>query len=243
MTLKRRKQGLIFMNWQLIVDFDGTISLDDTTDLLMEEFADPAWQDIESEWLSGSIGSRECMMRQVDLVRATPAELDAFIDRIEIDWHFKSFVRQAQRYDVPITIVSDGLDYIIHSVLRRAGLDGLQVTANHLSYKGDGQWRLTSPYASTGCHSQSGTCKCSIAAQRRDKMTLVIGDGRSDRCVAEDADFVFAKSGLIKFCQDKQLPFTAFKDFSQASVLLADLLDVVPTVSAGAQALKETIYG
>ena len=74
-------------------------------------------------------------------------------------------------------------------------------------------------------------------------MTLVIGDGRSDRCVAQEADFVFAKSGLIDFCEKKQLPFTAFRDFSHASLLLGDLLDVVPTVSAGAQALKETIYG
>jgi 2-hydroxy-3-keto-5-methylthiopentenyl-1-phosphate phosphatase len=231
------------MNWQLIVDFDGTISLDDTTDLLLEEFADPSWQDIEAEWLSGKIGSRECMMRQVDLVRATPAEMDAFIDRIEIDWHFKSFIRQAQRHELPITIVSDGLDYIIHSVLRRAGLDNLQVAANHLSYKGERQWRLTSPHASNTCHSQSGTCKCAIAAQRSDKMTLVIGDGRSDRCVAEDADFVFAKSGLIKFCEDKQLPFTAFNDFSHASMLLDDLLDVVPTISGSAVVVKEAVYG
>lgn len=237
------------MNWQLIVDFDGTISLKDTTDLLLKKFADHSWHAIEAEWHSGAIGSRECMMRQIDLIRATPDEMDAFVDSIEIDWHFKSFIRQAQRYSLPVTIVSDGLDYVIDSVLRRAGLDGLAVNANHLSYKGDGQWRLSSPFASNSCHSQSGTCKCSIAAQRRDKMTLVIGDGRSDRCVAEEADFVFAKSGLIQFCEEKQLPFIPFRDFSHASVLLADLLEITPAISAGASplrekpALKETIYG
>ena len=230
------------MNWQLIVDFDGTISLKDTTDLLLHKFADPAWHEIEAEWHSGAIGSRECMMRQIDLIRATPTQMDAFVDSIEIDWHFKSFIRQAQRHNLPITIVSDGLDYVIHSVLRRAGLDNLTVNANHLSYKGDGQWRLSSPFASNGCHSQSGTCKCAIASQRRDTMTLVIGDGRSDRCVAEEADFVFAKSGLIQFCEEKQLPFTPFRDFSHASQLLADLLDTVPAVIANDTVLKEKVF-
>jgi 2-hydroxy-3-keto-5-methylthiopentenyl-1-phosphate phosphatase len=231
------------MNWQLIVDFDGTISLKDTTDLLLHKFAHASWHDIEDEWLSGNIGSRECMMRQIDLIRATPQEMDAFIDGIEIDWHFKSFIRQAQLHDLPITIVSDGLDYIINSVLRRAGIDNLQVNANHLSYKGDGQWRLTSPYATNSCHAQSGTCKCAIAAQRRDKMTLVIGDGRSDRCVAEDADFVFAKSSLVTYCQDKQLPFLPFQDFAHASVLLADLLDTVPMVATNSTLLEDAVFG
>ncbi len=235
--------GFAFMNWQLIVDFDGTISLEDTTDLLLQEFADPSWQDVEAEWLEGKIGSRECMMRQIDLVRATPDQMDKFISRIEIDWHFKSFIRMAQRHDLPITIASDGLDYIIHSVLRRAGIAGLQVTANHLKHIGDDRWRLNSPYSSNACHSQSGTCKCAIAAQRTNAMTLLIGDGRSDRCVAQDADFVFAKSGLIEFCEEKQLPFEAFKDFSQASTLLASLLEVVPTYGTAVPALKETIYG
>ena len=31
------------------------------------------------------IGSRECLVRQIDLVRATPAQLDDFIEHIEID--------------------------------------------------------------------------------------------------------------------------------------------------------------
>src|SRR4051794_23355313 len=31
----------------LLVDFDGTISLSDTTDLLLQHFADPAWVGIE----------------------------------------------------------------------------------------------------------------------------------------------------------------------------------------------------
>ena len=70
---------------RVLLDFDGTISKVDTTDMLLERFAAPAWRDIEEEWKAGRIGSRECMVRQIDLVRATPAEMDAFIATVEID--------------------------------------------------------------------------------------------------------------------------------------------------------------
>ncbi len=49
----------------VICDFDGTITLKDSTDLLLDRFADPAWLDIEKEWLLGKIGSRECLERQL----------------------------------------------------------------------------------------------------------------------------------------------------------------------------------
>ncbi|POR45246.1 hypothetical protein CYD53_13818, partial [Bosea psychrotolerans] len=33
------------MEWQAIVDFDGTISCQDTTDQILERFAAPSWQE------------------------------------------------------------------------------------------------------------------------------------------------------------------------------------------------------
>ena len=39
----------------VICDFDGTITLKDSTDLLLKRFADPAWLDIEKEWLRGKL--------------------------------------------------------------------------------------------------------------------------------------------------------------------------------------------
>src|SRR5262245_5110495 len=33
----------------VLIDFDGTVTLEDTTDLLLERFADPHWHQIEAE--------------------------------------------------------------------------------------------------------------------------------------------------------------------------------------------------
>ncbi len=229
--------------WQVVVDFDGTVSREDTTDLLLERFAEPGWQEIEEEWVAGRMGSRECMVRQIDLVRATPEQMADFIDHIEIDRHFLGFVRVCERFGLPVVIASDGLDLIIHTVLKKAGLGHLPVVANHLSHIDGAHWCLSSPHASGSCSALSGTCKCAVVRERKKALTLVVGDGRSDRCAASEADFVFAKSGLIDFCEEKGLAFQAFKNFAEATSLLAALIYSSPEETKQLQALKSSING
>ena len=76
----------------VLIDFDGTIALEDTTDLILERFADPLWRQVESDWVAGKIGSRECLSRQIDLVRASKSELDEFADGVVVDPAFGDFV-------------------------------------------------------------------------------------------------------------------------------------------------------
>ena len=102
---------------RVFVDFDGTIATVDTTDLLLERFAAPAWRDIEDDWRVGRIGSRECLVRQIDLVRASEAEMDAFVAGIEIDGGFQQFVRLCRRLGHSVAVVSDGLDRTVEAVL------------------------------------------------------------------------------------------------------------------------------
>ena len=230
------------MHWQAIVDFDGTISRQDTTDQILERFAEPDWRTIEDEWLAGRIGSRECMQRQVGLLRVSPAELDAFVAEIEIDWGFSSFVRVCTRHDIPVTVVSDGLDRTIRMVLTRAGLGDLPVAANHLKSIGADRWRLSSPYAPAGQDCASGTCKCAVTDALHRPLTLLVGDGKSDHCVAGRADIVFAKKGLIAHCRDNALPHHPFTDFSEAVGLLERLLGADAAV-ATREMTKDMIDG
>jgi 2-hydroxy-3-keto-5-methylthiopentenyl-1-phosphate phosphatase len=118
----------------VFVDFDGTIASLDTTDLLLERFAAPEWRQIEDDWKAGLIGSRECLVRQIDLVRATRADLDDFIAHIEIDPGFPAFVELCREQGHDVTIVSDGLDRTVEAVLKRHDLD-LPFYANHLEWR------------------------------------------------------------------------------------------------------------
>ena len=58
----------------LFVDFDGTITCRDTTDAVLEAFADPSWLAVEREWVAGRIGSRACLTAQMALVDAPTAD-------------------------------------------------------------------------------------------------------------------------------------------------------------------------
>jgi 2-hydroxy-3-keto-5-methylthiopentenyl-1-phosphate phosphatase len=227
---------------RVLLDFDGTISKVDTTDLLLERFAAPAWRDIEEEWKAGRIGSRECMVRQIDLVRASPSEMDDFIASVDIDPEFPRFVHRFGGLGHTLMVLSDGLDRTIRTVLDRADVN-LPYFANHLQWLGGDRWRLTFPHAKATCATLAGNCKCSFAERRvaegrPSEITIMVGDGRSDFCVAERADLVLAKGSLREHCRSKDLPHYGFENFDEAAALLAGWLDArgAATAREGARA-------
>jgi 2-hydroxy-3-keto-5-methylthiopentenyl-1-phosphate phosphatase len=229
------------MGWHVFVDFDGTISHQDSTDILLERFADPAWREIESSWQAGLIGSRQCMAEQVTLLRMSEAELESFIDGIEIDPAFPAFIAACRACDIDVSVVSDGLDRIVGGVLARCKLANLAVCANALVFLGDNNWRLHSPHRSNSCRSAAGTCKCQVAARygkaerSAPKLTLLIGDGRSDQCLAEEADFVLAKSALAPYCGRRNIPHLAFTGFADVLTLPALLAESRPETIVAAR--------
>jgi 2-hydroxy-3-keto-5-methylthiopentenyl-1-phosphate phosphatase len=205
-----------------LVDFDGTIAPDDPTDRLLERHAHPAWRDIEAEWQAGRISSRQCMQQQAALLRATPQQLDAAIRNIGIDPAFHAFLAFCQRRRVDVVIVSDGFDRVVRDVLKGAGLS-LPFFANRLTWQGGDRWRLELPHVSDHCRSEAANCKCSHG--RRQGRRIVVGDGRSDFCMASGADYVIAKGALLDFCRGRALPHAAFSDFADVTACLTKWLD------------------
>ena len=215
------------MTCRIICDFDGTIALEDVTDTLLDRFAPPQWQEIEAEWKSGKIGSRECMLRQVNLLRASPAELESCLDQVAIDPGFPAFVALAHDLGCQLLVVSDGLDYAIRRILDRHHLGHLPILANRLELTGETTWRLAFPHASDGCTKGSGTCKCRIAMAGEEApptLRILIGDGASDFCAATSVHMVFAKDKLLTHCEASGLPHMGFTNFAEAGRLLGDLL-------------------
>jgi 2-hydroxy-3-keto-5-methylthiopentenyl-1-phosphate phosphatase len=203
------------MRFHFAVDFDGTIALEDTTDLLLDRRAEPAWLDVEREWLAGRIGSRECLAQQAALIRATPEELYAALSDVAIDPDFARFVAVAGRLGATMQIVSDGFDRCIQPVLRRAGIH-LPVTSNRLRPVGANRWAAEFPAFAADCEGMSGVCKCRAAQTKR--VLVLIGDGRSDFCLASRADVVLAKGKLAAHCAENDYSFHRITSF-------ADVLD------------------
>jgi 2-hydroxy-3-keto-5-methylthiopentenyl-1-phosphate phosphatase len=211
--------------WTILCDFDGTVSLPDATDTLLEQCAAPQWKSIERDWRAGLIGSRDCMTRQIALIDASEQELNHILDTIPIDPAFAQFVSLTRDAGITLTIVSDGLDRAISRILGNHGLGHLPIVANHLDQVGVRRWAMQSPHTDAACRSQSGTCKCALAGSHADRANvLLIGDGQSDVCVSACSDFVFAKARLLEHCRATQVAHRPIAGFTDAIALLPDLL-------------------
>ena len=199
----------------IFCDFDGTIAQVDVIDSLLENFAPPQWRDIEQEWKTGKIGSRECLTRQVALLNMSQFQLDQYLNEIEIDSDFPVFVKEMFSKGYKITIVSDGLDYAIQRILTRYHLNYLPVFSNHLQTIDERHWQLTFPHFKPECKAISGHCKCSTVKQHQSTHSILIGDGTSDFCAAEEVDMVFAKHKLISHCVQKNIAHYPVQNFSE----------------------------
>ena len=212
-------------NWTILCDFDGTVTLEDVTDALLVKLGRPGWEYLEAQWRSGVIGSRECMAGQVALLGGDASNLDAVIDRIEIDPGFPAFVKAARAAGVQVVILSDGLDYAIGRILAAHGIEPpLQVIANHLLRTQAEAWQLEFPHTHADCRSGNCKCACAIRQQALGRSTLLIGDGQSDVCVAGRVDFVFAKDRLLEHCRSNAIAHRPITGFTEALALLPSLL-------------------
>ncbi len=197
---------------RVLVDFDGTIVPGDVTDHIFQSFASAKWLELEAEFQSGRINSRDCMGAQVALIRASHDDIRRAVGERDIDPSFPAFVEACRDRGIGVTVVSDGFDLAIKATLERHGLD-LPYFANHLAWQGDNRWRLEFPNRNIACVTGAGNCKCRQLAPNP-LHTVVIGDGRSDFCAAGHADFVLSKASLTRHCVSNGIRHWAFTDFS-----------------------------
>lgn len=210
-----------------IIDFDGTLALKDTVDAMLDKFAPAVWRDVEQEWISGRITAVECMRRQIRMVNADQVALEKLFRAIELDATFLPFYRHV-RASSTVAIVSDGLDHAITIAMRDVDVPKLPVFANHLIFKPRGI-DITFPHLTPQCTAGNGVCKCAVAGELSGPAggpVVLVGDGKSDACLAGSADVVFAKSRLLDYCNEQGIAHIPFSTF-------ADVLAVVKTWPVG----------
>lgn len=202
--------------WQVLCDFDGTISKSDVTDSLLLRFGRDGWQALERQWLDREVSSRDCMAGQIALLDCSREELDAHVAGMAIDEDFACFVDAVRGHGSALTILSDGLDHVIDAMLARAGIGDVPVVASRLVQTGPRRWALQFPHARGDCTSASATCKCAWARDGAPRPVLLVGDGLSDVCVAAEATEIFARDRLLGFCIDSGLRHRAVANFAEA---------------------------
>jgi 2-hydroxy-3-keto-5-methylthiopentenyl-1-phosphate phosphatase len=197
-------------------DFDGTITKIDTTDVMIETFAQDGWRKFMEQWDKGELNTRQSAQKILPLLQVSLEEAADFLRAIPLDETFPDFVQYVEKRQEMLYILSDGFDFNINTVLEKAKLTHLQFYVNHLLIKNN-RYDIETPYASP-CD-KCGTCKKTLVEKlKADAEEIVyIGDGRSDMCGCQEADLVFAKGHLLEHRQTQGLPVQPFSSFAEVT--------------------------
>ncbi len=198
----------------VLSDFDGTITTTDVAEAILARFAPPEWLDLEVLHRARTLGTRETMARQFALLRGDPGPWTDFVRReARMDPAFPAFLRFCQTRGFPIEIVSEGLDFYVHDLMKMWGLD-VPVRTNRAVFDG-GRVGIEYPFAEPGC-TLCGACKLRRLFELRaaGHQVVYVGDGDSDLCPAVEADVVFAKGRLAELCDAESIPCHRFGTFA-----------------------------
>ena len=217
------KPILFGTSWQqdmkklILCDFDGTISVEDTGYALLAHFSSGDWEAIDRKFCEGQIGSREAYAQIAQILRGDESSIRRFLrQHSKIDSYFLPFYQACRQAGIDVKIVSDGLDFYIRTILEAHHLSDIPFYANHARFANGKKLAITFPYANDEC-GRCGTCKRKLVQLHRKEYDSILfaGNGLSDRCAAQEADFVFAKDSLYSYCVDQDISCHFFKDFGE----------------------------
>jgi 2,3-diketo-5-methylthio-1-phosphopentane phosphatase len=210
-------------NCQIWLDFDGTITKQDVLDELIKRYSiNDSWKAIEAKWQRGLIGSRQCLEEQFGLLRIPQEELEAALDRIELDGGIFAFLELLKSRRMPAVILSDSGDIFIERILDRHSIRGLPIRCNTVVRRGLG-FELHCLNGNPSCEFGAAHCKCNSIKVMGDpnRKSIYIGDGRSDLCAARKADYVFAKGVLAKCLEKEGIAFTRYSTLKDVAAVLS----------------------
>jgi 2,3-diketo-5-methylthio-1-phosphopentane phosphatase len=211
-------------NWQIWLDFDGTVTQQDVLDELIKRYSiNDSWKMVEERWQAGLIGSRQCLTEQFNLLRVSSKELDIALAEIKLDTGIFSLLELSKSQDVPVVILSDSADVFIKKILQRCEIENLPIRANAVIHHGL-KLQLCFPHNNPSCQFGAAHCKCGSIEAIGDpqRKSIYIGDGRSDLCAARRADCVFAKGVLAKCLKKESIPFIEYSTLNDIVGILSE---------------------
>ena len=191
----------------LIVDWDGTVTVEDTLILALREFGDwEVYLDAAAALKRGEITLHEEIRRDAETITRPIEEVTEWL---VANLELRPGLHELAKAHRP-TIVSSNFRQLIEPILDREGLE-LEVRANEVAWHPDG-WRATFRNGDA-CGTCGEPCKrADVTSADAIGMLVYVGDGYSDRCAAQAADRIFARDGLARYLAARGVTFEPFDD-------------------------------
>ena len=209
-----RKKRPALSQCAVFFDFDNTLTSVDVLDDILERFSvDNKWRALEEEWQAGKLGTKECLEGQFRSVRVTKERLEQYLSTVTIDPSFTELLGFLKERKIPAMIVSDNFSWVIKKILKFQGISGILVYSNEIEFQKD-RLAPSFPYQDPACP-RCAHCKKRHLLSQSDKTLIYIGDGLSDVCPAQEADWVFAKGSLLEYLKENGRPCIPFETLTE----------------------------
>jgi len=205
----------------IVCDFDGTITVEDVTNLIWDAHLPYDWRNVLlPPSREGKLSALGLIARGYGDVRVPADVLLAEVrPRVRLRHGWRQLVAMCRARGWPLHVVSHGLDFYINDLLP----PGVPVTCFDASFDG-GRWCVGLPAGMEVAPGDDFKSRVvdELAARHPGHATIYIGDGRLDFPAARRSSLLLAVRGsvLARMCDAEGVPHSEFDDFDEVSALL-----------------------
>ena len=203
-------------------DFDGTITEEDVSFLILDAFADGDWRKLLEDYKGGRISVGSFNTRAFNMVKVDEETLKKFVkEKTRIRDGLPELLRLCSSKDFRFVIVSNGLEFYIYTILKALDINNIEVFAARAVFEPSGiKARYIGP---DGNELKKDFKEAYIRHFLEDSYRIIyIGNGASDVPSARLADYIFATDAMLAACRQMNLRCTPF----------ASLNDIVKGIEA-----------
>ncbi len=196
-------------------DFDGTITEEDVSFMMLDAFADGDWRQLLKDYQEAKITVGRFNTVAFAMVKADRQSLLEVVQRtMKIRPGFHQLVACCRRKGFRFVIVSNGLDFYIEKILRNNGLGDIEAFAAKTHFHPEG---LKVQYIGPdGSHLDDDFKEAYVNSFLGEGYRIIyMGNGTSDISAARRCHYIFATGTLLDHCKQTNLGCTPFTDFNE----------------------------
>lgn len=178
----------------VLCDFDGTVTLIDTAEYILDHYAEGDWRGVERRFERGDISIEECMSLQFEMISISRDRMLRELDEVVlVRPGFDRLIEGCLNRGARFRITSAGLDFYIRHFLTRNGWNAVEVVAPRVT---EAERGITFQFPQKR-HQEARNFKEDHVLRERGEGRRIayIGDGTSDLWAALTADRAFAVRG------------------------------------------------
>jgi 2-hydroxy-3-keto-5-methylthiopentenyl-1-phosphate phosphatase len=211
-------------------DFDGTITREDISFMILDAYGDRGWRQMFEEYKAGKISVGRFNTMAFATVKADRETLLELVrERAEIRPGLDNLLACCKQRGLEFVIVSNGLDFYIEAILADIGVDGIKVFSARTRFVPDG---IEACYLGPDGKLVEDSFKDVHLRlfKKQGYQVIYAGNGISDAAPARKACHVFATGDLLNQLRKRNIDCTPFEDLNDIARCLEEISCIKPAV-------------